>query len=119
MELERWRRVEALYHSALNLPAAQRSAFLENSCGTDKALLDEIESLLTRQTSAQDFMAIPAFELAAQQIAHRKNRDDTDQLTEEFVPGNLLASRYRIVTLLGRGGMGAVYRADDLDLDRL
>jgi serine/threonine-protein kinase len=119
MEHERWRRIETLYHAALEIPATQRSDFLEYSCGDDKALLDEIESLLTRQTTAQEFMAVPAFELAAQQIAQTINRNDTDQLTEEFVPGTILASRYRIVTLLGRGGMGAVYRADDLDLGQV
>jgi len=60
MEAKRWQRVEALYHSALKIPADQRVAFLEDSCVGDTALREEVESLLARMSQAEDFLEAPA-----------------------------------------------------------
>ena len=60
MEPERWRRVERLYHAALELEPGKRAAFLAGACGGDAALKSEVESLLAEAEAADSFLEAPA-----------------------------------------------------------
>ena len=81
------------------------------NCGT--ALADGIASLTTRavrESSTQPVGPCP--------VAGSAPDEPASAVHGRFLPGTLLANRYRVVELLGKGGMGEVYRADDLKLSQ-
>jgi predicted Ser/Thr protein kinase len=100
---EQWRRVRGVLDKALELAPELRGAYVEEACGGDAALRAEVESLIA--------------------AAGRSVWADTVTTSLEPVEPRLLregqvVAHYRIVSKLGEGGMGAVYEAVDVKLDR-
>ena len=97
-----------LFIAALERPPADRADFLAEVCGDNPSLRAEIESLLAfheedtpESATTTDGFDAPASEPAADL---------------EIAPGDVFARRYRMIARIGRGGMGDVWRAEDLVL---
>ena len=95
MTSTRWQQIRDIFDSAMDVPNAERSSFLGKACPNDVDLRTEVERLLHENDTAGDFLNQPVI--------------NTASLSE----GELLANRYRISKLIGRGGMGEVYQARD------
>ena len=107
MTHERWQQVKEIFHSALELAPERRAAFLAEACAGHDSLRSEVESLISLHEQPGHFIDAPAFQAAAEMLADG----------QEFKPGETL-SHYEIRSVLGEGGMGKVYLAEDTKLKR-
>ena len=104
----RWQQISQLYHAALARDTSERAAFLEDACAGDGALQREVESLLADQQTADAFLAATALDAAAELMDERQGPS---------LIGRQVGA-YKILSRLGSGGMGDVYRARDAKLGR-
>jgi eukaryotic-like serine/threonine-protein kinase len=108
MKPERWSQIEQIYHAALERSPGERAAILDAACDGDQDLRREVESLLAYDERAQSFIATPPYMIATEMLAAEAS---------SAIVGSSI-SHYRILSLLGRGGMGEVYLAIDTELGR-
>src|SRR5436309_1075046 len=108
MEPGRWQQIKQLCESALKRDESERAAFLDDACAADPELGREVESLLVYRDREGDFIETPALEIAARALADRQ---------AQSLIGRQLGG-YQVLSLLGAGAMGEVYRGHDCTLGR-
>ena len=106
---ERWERIEQLFHSATERTGEDRAAYLERACVGNAELRREVESLLAHGKTAEGWLGGEALKEMAEEVL---------ELTRGLSLSGQQLGPYQVLSAIGAGGMGEVYRARDTRLNR-
>src|SRR5215470_10714084 len=108
MTPERWRKIKEVFQAALDLDPSARPLFIDNACADDPELRREVDSLILAHDQTLNIVDQPIIQIAA-------------KLIDDSQPASLIGrslAHYTITQLIGQGGMGEVYLAEDSRLGR-
>ncbi len=118
MTPEHWKRIDEIFSRVIDLPAAERQAALASECGSDDVLRSEVERLLQSDESAGDFIESPIWSDSKFLNTSAKEKlssfGDGPAAEADTLIGSMVGP-FRLISEIGRGGMGAVYLAERAD----
>src|SRR5437762_10797129 len=97
---DKWQQAKALFDAVLQRPRSERESFLASVCA-EGDLREQVEQLLRNHEQAGSFLSKPVIEVPN---------------SERFTAGSIIGDHFKIVRLLGKGGMGEVFEAEDLKM---
>ncbi|HEX6284295.1 MAG TPA: serine/threonine-protein kinase, partial [Pyrinomonadaceae bacterium] len=100
--------MEKIFHAVLDLPDEERAAYLAQACNGDERLKEEVNSLISAFDKDESFIDKPALELGLSVLS----RSSGESLL------GVTVGPYKVISQLGKGGMGEVYLAEDTKLER-
>lgn len=105
MDPERWKRIDEIFHAALDRESSSRAAFLAEACKGDDSLREEVEDLLENHEKQSSLFDSPPTDLAAELLGKQSTFKGA-------------IAHFQILKRIGSGGMGEVYLAEDTRLNR-